>query len=78
MLPILFILSPLTTISVDRNLTIHVRIDLPASKRRRTLAGSIVSTAISAAIIGTAVGITVYRLSVTCSRDFYVSLVLTG
>jgi hypothetical protein len=34
----------------------------PPSKRRRTLAGSIASTALSAALIGTAVGITVYRL----------------
>ncbi|KAI8968088.1 hypothetical protein BD414DRAFT_541449 [Trametes punicea] len=31
-------------------------------KRRRTLAGSIISTALSAALIGTAVGLTVYRL----------------
>ncbi|KZV63749.1 hypothetical protein PENSPDRAFT_200117 [Peniophora sp. CONT] len=36
--------------------------DLPPAKRRRTLAGSIVSTAVSAALIGTAVGLTVYRL----------------
>ncbi|KAK7687745.1 hypothetical protein QCA50_008963 [Cerrena zonata] len=36
--------------------------DVPAPKRRRTLAGSIVSTALSAALIGTAVGLTVYRL----------------
>ncbi|KAI0369749.1 hypothetical protein BV20DRAFT_333739 [Pilatotrama ljubarskyi] len=36
--------------------------DLPLPKRRRTLAGSIVSTALSAALIGTAVGLTVYRL----------------
>lgn len=36
--------------------------DLPPAKRRRTLAGSIVSTALSAALIGTAVGLTVYRL----------------
>jgi len=36
--------------------------DLPPPKRRRTLAGSIVSTALSAALIGTAVGLTVYRL----------------
>ncbi|KAF7316790.1 hypothetical protein HMN09_00412100 [Mycena chlorophos] len=34
----------------------------PPAKRRRTLAGSIVSTAVSAALIGTAVGLTVYRL----------------
>lgn len=43
-------------------LTLHVSIDVPAPKRRRTLAGSIVSTALSAALIGTAVGLTVYRL----------------
>ncbi|CAL1715264.1 unnamed protein product [Somion occarium] len=36
--------------------------DIPAPKRRKTLAGSIVSTALSAALIGTAVGLTVYRL----------------
>ena len=43
-------------------LTIHITIDLPPPKRRKTLAGSIVSTALSAALIGTAVGLTVYRL----------------
>ena len=43
-------------------LTVDVRIELPPPKRRRTLAGSIVSTALSAALIGTAVGLTVYRL----------------
>ncbi|KAJ2917109.1 hypothetical protein MD484_g3298, partial [Candolleomyces efflorescens] len=36
--------------------------DLPPTKRRRGLAGSIVSTAWSAALMGTAVGLTVYRL----------------
>ncbi|THH13696.1 hypothetical protein EW146_g6558 [Bondarzewia mesenterica] len=36
--------------------------DIPPAKRRRTLAGTIVSTAVSAALIGTAVGLTVYRL----------------
>lgn len=45
-------------------LTIHVIVDLPPPKRRKTLAGSIVSTAMSAALIGTAVGLTVYRLCV--------------
>ncbi len=40
---------------------IHVELPPPA-KRRRGLAGTIVSTALSAALIGTAVGITVYRL----------------
>ncbi|KAI4527335.1 hypothetical protein K525DRAFT_232186 [Schizophyllum commune Loenen D] len=34
----------------------------PPPKRRRGLAGSIVSTALSAALIGTAVGLTVYRM----------------
>lgn len=34
----------------------------PPSKKRRGLAGSIVSTAVNAALIGTAVGLTVYRL----------------
>ncbi|KAF8903453.1 hypothetical protein CPB84DRAFT_1835857 [Gymnopilus junonius] len=34
----------------------------PPLKKRRGLAGSIVSTAVSAALIGTAVGLTVYRL----------------
>jgi len=40
----------------------HVCIDLPPAKRRRTLAGTIVSGAVNAALIGTAVGLTVYRL----------------
>lgn len=39
-----------------------INVELPPSKRRRTLAGSIASTALSAALIGTAVGLTVYRL----------------
>ncbi|KAL4062360.1 hypothetical protein J3A83DRAFT_4312240 [Scleroderma citrinum] len=43
--------------------------DLPPAKRRRTLAGSIVSTALSAALIGTAVGLTVYRLVFDSWRD---------
>lgn len=43
-------------------LTIHVTIDLPPPKRRKTIAGSLVSTALSAALIGTAVGLTVYRM----------------
>lgn len=47
---------------LNTTLTIYVQLDLPAAKRRRTLAGSIVSTALSAALIGTAVGLTVYRL----------------
>ncbi|EIW78940.1 hypothetical protein CONPUDRAFT_138211 [Coniophora puteana RWD-64-598 SS2] len=36
--------------------------ELPPVKRRRTLAGTIVSTAVSAVLIGTAVGLTAYRL----------------
>lgn len=36
--------------------------EFPPAKRRRTLAGSIVSGAVNAALIGTAVGFTVYRL----------------
>jgi hypothetical protein len=47
------------------NILIFLNVDLPPpSKRRRGLAGSIVSTAVSAALIGTAVGLTVYRLCV--------------
>lgn len=41
-------------------LTLHL--EMPPLKKRRGLAGSIVSTAVSAALIGTAVGLTVYRL----------------
>jgi hypothetical protein len=42
-----------------------LNVDMPApAKRRRGLAGSIVSTALSAAHIGIAVGLTVYRLCV--------------
>ncbi|OSD05336.1 hypothetical protein PYCCODRAFT_1362360 [Trametes coccinea BRFM310] len=47
---------------MSTKLSFYVSIDLPPPKRRRTLAGSIVSTALSAALIGTAVGLTVYRL----------------
>ncbi|EKM50088.1 uncharacterized protein PHACADRAFT_264614 [Phanerochaete carnosa HHB-10118-sp] len=43
-------------------LTLRVTVDLPPPKRRKTFAGSIASTALSAALIGTAVGLTVYRL----------------
>jgi hypothetical protein len=45
-------------------ISFHVCIELPPAKRRRTLAGSIVSGAVNAALIGTAVGLTVYRLYV--------------
>ena len=34
----------------------------PPAKRRRGFAGSIVSTALNAALLGSAVGLTVYRL----------------
>ncbi|KAI1796709.1 hypothetical protein LXA43DRAFT_969758 [Ganoderma leucocontextum] len=47
---------------MPRRLNFDVSIDLPPPKRRRTLAGSLISTALSAALIGTAVGLTVYRL----------------
>lgn len=47
------------------NLRFVIHVELPPAKRRRTLAGSIVSTALSAALIGTAVGLTVYRLCVS-------------
>ncbi|KAF8159885.1 hypothetical protein B0H34DRAFT_705214 [Crassisporium funariophilum] len=36
--------------------------EMPPMKRRRGFAGSIISTAVSAALIGSAVGLTVYRL----------------
>ncbi|EIM86533.1 uncharacterized protein STEHIDRAFT_121455 [Stereum hirsutum FP-91666 SS1] len=36
--------------------------DIHPSKRRRTFTGAVISTAVSAAVIGTAVGLTVYRL----------------
>ena len=42
----------------------YVCIEFPPAKRRRTLAGTIVSGAVNAALIGTAVGLTVYRLYV--------------
>lgn len=44
-------------------LLLHVEMPPPA-KRRRGLAGTIVTTALNAALIGTAVGLTVYRLYV--------------
>jgi hypothetical protein len=52
--------------SMSTHLLICIHVELPPTKRRRTLAGSIVSTALSAALIGTAVGLTVYRLLVYC------------
>lgn len=59
----------------------HVCIDLPPAKRRRTLAGTIVSGAVNAALIGTAVGLTVYRLYVHSStwlQDWVLIPVLGG
>jgi hypothetical protein len=41
---------------------IIINVELPPAKKRRTLAGSIISSALSAAVVGTAVGLTVYRL----------------
>lgn len=52
---------PVRLMTTHLFLFIHVELPPPA-KRRRGLAGSIVSTAVSAALIGTAVGLTVYRL----------------
>ena len=49
-------------------LSLHVCLELPPAKRRRTLAGSLVSGAVNAALIGTAVGLTVYRLYVFFTR----------
>ncbi|KAF4611268.1 hypothetical protein D9613_006624 [Agrocybe pediades] len=43
------------------SLVLLFHVDAPPLKKRRGLAGSIVSTAVSAALIGTAVGLTVYR-----------------
>ena len=63
--PILVLYAPFsleTLIFMPSKLNFHVSLDLPPPKRRRTLAGSIISTALSAALIGTAVGLTVYRL----------------
>lgn len=52
------------TVYVSRTqISIYVEL-APPPKRRRTLAGSIINTALSAALIGTAVGLTVYRLCV--------------
>ena len=49
-------------------ISFHVCIEFPPAKRRRTLAGALVSSAVNAALIGTAVGITVYRLYVLFMR----------
>ena len=55
---------PFSSMFMTAKLNFYVSIDLPPPKRRRTLAGSIISTALSAALIGTAVGLTGYRLRV--------------
>ena len=39
-------------------------LDLPPAKRRKGITGSVISTAFSAALIGAAVGFTVYRMFV--------------
>jgi hypothetical protein len=60
---LLLYLSPFDPLSfMFFGIVIDIDVDFPPAKRRRTLAGSIVSTALSAALIGTAVGLTVYRL----------------
>ncbi|KAI5121867.1 hypothetical protein M0805_001075 [Coniferiporia weirii] len=40
----------------------EVVVDLPPSKRRKGITGSVISTAFSAALVGAAVGLTVYRM----------------
>jgi uncharacterized membrane protein len=45
-------------------ITFYFCVELPPAKRRRTFASTIVSGALNAALIGTAVGITIYRLYV--------------
>ncbi|PPR08303.1 hypothetical protein CVT24_000762 [Panaeolus cyanescens] len=47
---------------MSSRLILQFNVEMPPNKKRRGLAGSIVSTALSAALIGTAVGLTVYRL----------------
>ena len=61
-LPLLYTLLMFWVALMLMAFSLHVFVDLPPAKRRRTLAGTIVSTAVSAALIGTAVGLTVYRL----------------
>jgi hypothetical protein len=46
----------------------HAHHAAPEPKRRRTLAGSLLDGALSAALVGTAVGLTVYRLCVPRAR----------
>ena len=63
----IYSLTLLWVILILMVVSLHVYIELPPAKRRRTLAGTIVSGALNAAIIGTAVGLTVYRLYVLSS-----------
>jgi hypothetical protein len=58
------LITPLKThsLTIMSRLILLLHVDMPPLKKRRGLAGSIVSTAVSAALIGTAVGFTVYRL----------------
>jgi len=51
-----------TSTMANNRLILLLHIEMPPLKRRRGLAGSIISTAVSAALIGSAVGLTVYRL----------------
>jgi hypothetical protein len=65
LLSIIFVLPIFSTfhiIMATNRLILVLRIEMPPLKRRRGLAGSIISTAVSAALIGSAVGLTVYRL----------------
>lgn len=64
---LIFIFLPLAMLYHSRfrvgiDVFLSVKSELPPAKRRKGLAGTIVSTALSAALIGTAVGLTVYRL----------------
>lgn len=53
--------TTLTAMTSSR-LILLVHVDMPPLKKRRGLAGTIISTALNAALIGGAVGLTVYRL----------------
>lgn len=44
------------------SLSFTIMADFPPAKRRKTLTDTIISTAFSAALIGTAVGMTAYRM----------------
>lgn len=71
-------LPPCFSFMANKNrlvLLFHVDI-APSAKRRRGLAGSIVSTALSTALIGTAVGLTVYCLYVPPSLPSFHPLLI--